>query len=103
MSNSLLAVLLIVSAIILSACSNKVEDYSLTYDSEKGIGIEAKKSDSQIRGNLIEKNDTLYLVLDDNTEVELNSYLVNLDNYKKQRITLVGEYRAGIFFVREIE
>jgi hypothetical protein len=94
---------ILVSTIFLSACTNKIEDYSLTYDSEDGIGVEAQKNDVQIRGKLISDGPDLYLLMNDNKRVRVNSYLVSLSNMVGQRVSLVGEYRGEVFYVRQIE
>lgn len=97
---SLTSLLLIV--LFLSACTKSVEDYSATYDSGGGLKIEEKQGTTEVRGKVVKTGSTFYLLLDDNSRLEIDSYAINLADYTDERVTIMGQYSGNTLFVGEV-
>lgn len=95
---------LIGAAAFIAACTGQsTDDYSVNYDASSGLAIEEKQGDTTLRGTIKAAGSNYFLMLDDGSRIELDSYAITLQDYAEQRVTITGQYSGDTLFVGAIE
>ena len=95
--------MVVVAMVLLSACIPQSDQYQVTYDSESGVGLEEKQGATTVRGKVVGAGGSFYLLLDDSSRIELDSYAITLQDYVGQQVSVTGQYSGDTLFVGSVE
>lgn len=96
--------LLLLVSFILAGCSARESVSTSVQSRDEDLGaIEKKVGETEMSGKILQSGGKIFLFKKDGSQVEVDSYAIDLESYSGQEVSVVGQFSGDTLFVGKIQ